>query len=131
MAQNTQTLAARLARGQEAAFADLYDACADRLHHYLTGRLGSADHAADVLQSTFVRVVQSRRQFARVDNPIAYVFQIARNEAIATFPKPMQWPRGVPNVRQRRCRCHLQPPAKTKPLLSFAEWITKITCTLI
>ena len=65
MAQNTQTLAARLARGEEAAFADLYDACADRLHHYLTGRLGSADRAADVLQSTFVRVVQSRRQFAR------------------------------------------------------------------
>ena len=81
MAQNTQTLAARLARGEEAAFADLYDACADRLHHYLTGHLGSADRAADVLQSTFVRAVQSRRQFAHVENPIAYLFQIARNEA--------------------------------------------------
>ena len=31
-------LAARLARGDEAAFAELYDACADRLHGYLAAR---------------------------------------------------------------------------------------------
>lgn len=46
-----QSLAARLARGEESAFAELYDACADRLHNYLAGRLGSRDRADDVLQS--------------------------------------------------------------------------------
>jgi RNA polymerase sigma-70 factor (ECF subfamily) len=74
-------LAARLARGEEAAFAELYDACADRLHHYLAARLGSGDAAADVLQDVFLRAVKSRRRFRGVENPVAYLFQIARNEA--------------------------------------------------
>jgi RNA polymerase sigma-70 factor (ECF subfamily) len=79
---NLHDLAARLARGEEAAFAELYDACAGRLHRYLTVRLGSHDSASDLLQATFVRAVQNRPRFRNVDNPIAYLFQIARNEAI-------------------------------------------------
>lgn len=74
-------LAARLARGDEDAFAALYDACADRLHHYLAVRLGCRHAAADVLQSAFLRAVKSRRRFRGVENPVAYMFQIARNEA--------------------------------------------------
>src|SRR5262245_58474534 len=74
-------LAERLARGEAAAFAELYDACADRLHHYLTVRLGSRDEADDVLQETFVRLVRSRRRLRRVENLTAYLFAVARNEA--------------------------------------------------
>jgi RNA polymerase sigma-70 factor, ECF subfamily len=74
-------LAARLARGDDAAFAELYDACADRLHPYLTARLGSSEAASDVMQNAFLRAVKSRRRFRGVENPIAYLFQIARNEA--------------------------------------------------
>jgi RNA polymerase sigma-70 factor (ECF subfamily) len=58
-----QQLAMRLARGEEAAFAELYDASADRLHHYLTVRLGSRDTASDVVQTAFLRAVKSRRRF--------------------------------------------------------------------
>jgi RNA polymerase sigma-70 factor, ECF subfamily len=76
-----QLLAVRLARGEEAAFAELYDACANRLHHYLATRLGSRDAASDVLQIAFLRAVKSRRQFRGVENPVAYLFRIARNEA--------------------------------------------------
>ena len=36
-----QPLADRLARGDDSAFAELYDACADRLHRYAAVRLGS------------------------------------------------------------------------------------------
>jgi RNA polymerase sigma-70 factor (ECF subfamily) len=74
-------LAARLARGDESAFVELYDACADRLHHYLTGLLGSRDAASDVLQNVFLRAVKGRRRFRSVENPVAYLFQIAPNEA--------------------------------------------------
>lgn len=77
-----QPLAGRLARGEEAAFAELYDSCADRLHHYLATRLGSRDAASDVLQTAFLRAVKSRRRFRDVENPVAYLFQIARNEAM-------------------------------------------------
>lgn len=86
-----QPLAARLARGEEAAFAELYDACADRLIGYLTARLGSRDVASDVLQAAFLRAVKSRRRFRGVENPVAYVFQIARNEAARAAKR---WPRG-------------------------------------
>ena len=76
------TLAARLADGEESAFAELYAACADRLHRYAWARLGSADAAGDVVQATFLRTVTSRRRFRGVENPVAYVFEIARNETV-------------------------------------------------
>jgi RNA polymerase sigma-70 factor, ECF subfamily len=74
-------LAARLARGDEAAFTELYDACADRLHGYLSRHTASNDVASDVLQTVFLRAVKNRRRFRKVENPVAYLFQIARNEA--------------------------------------------------
>jgi RNA polymerase sigma-70 factor (ECF subfamily) len=73
-------LAERLAGGEDAAFAELYEACAERLFAFAAVRLGSQELAADVVQATFLRVVKSRRQFRRVENPTAYVFQITRNE---------------------------------------------------
>ncbi len=78
-----QLLGVRLSRGEESAFAELYDACADRLHHYLAIRLGLRDRAADVLQATFLRTVSHRRRFRRVENPIAYLFQIAQRSCSA------------------------------------------------
>jgi len=81
MADPDRQLARRLARGEETAFAELYDACSERLLRYLAVRLASADKGADVLQSAMLRAVKSRRRFAKVDSPAAYLFQIARNEA--------------------------------------------------
>jgi RNA polymerase sigma-70 factor (ECF subfamily) len=74
-------LADRLARGEQTAFAELYDACAPRLHPYLVGRLGSRADADDVLQETFIRIARAGRKLAGVDNLLAYAFTIARNEA--------------------------------------------------
>jgi RNA polymerase sigma-70 factor, ECF subfamily len=73
--------AERLARGDPAAFAELYDACADRVHHYLVVRLGSRADADDVLQETFVCLARTREKLATVENLVAYVFAVARNEA--------------------------------------------------
>ena len=75
------TLQARLARGEPAAFAELYDACADRVGHYLLVRLGCWADADDALQETFVRLARAREKLAEVDNLEAYVITIARNEA--------------------------------------------------
>jgi RNA polymerase sigma-70 factor, ECF subfamily len=71
----------RLARGDQAAFAELYDSCADRLHSYLVVRLGSREDADDMVQETFVRLARTRRRLSGVENLVAYVFTIARNEA--------------------------------------------------
>jgi RNA polymerase sigma-70 factor, ECF subfamily len=75
------TLQARLARGDQAAFAELYDAYADRIGHYLLVRLGSRSDADDVLQETFCRLARVRHKLAKVDDLDAYILTIARNEA--------------------------------------------------
>jgi RNA polymerase sigma factor (sigma-70 family) len=74
-------LADRLAQGDPAAFAELYDACAGRLHHWLTRITPSQSDADDVVQETFVRLAQSRNKLAKVENLTAYVFTVARHEA--------------------------------------------------
>ncbi len=76
------TLQARLAQGDQAAFAELYDAYAARIGHYLLVRLGSRDDADDVLQETFLRLTRIRGTLAKVDDLEAYVITIARNEAM-------------------------------------------------
>ncbi len=71
----------RLAQGDPAAFAELYDAVADRVGHYLLVRLGTKQDAEDALQETFLRLARGRRKLAEVENLDAYVFTVARNEA--------------------------------------------------
>jgi RNA polymerase sigma-70 factor, ECF subfamily len=75
-------LGKRLAQGDRAAFAELYDACADRLMHYLTVVLASKEDAEDALQETFIRLAGSCKRLAKVENLTAYTFTIARNEAL-------------------------------------------------
>ncbi len=74
--------AERLARGDSEAFGELYDSCADRVHHFLVVRLGSRSDADDVLQETFVCLARTRSKLVTVENLMAYVFATARNEAI-------------------------------------------------
>jgi len=71
----------RLAKSDPVAFAELYDACADRVGHYLCVLLGGREDAEDVLQETFLRLARTRHKLAKVENLDAYVFTIARNEA--------------------------------------------------
>ncbi|MGD9128627.1 MAG: RNA polymerase sigma factor [Planctomycetia bacterium] len=77
-----EALRGKLAAGQGEAFAELYDALAERLYRFLVVRLGSRTDADDVLQEVFVRLARSREQFTRVENLTAYVFTVARNEAV-------------------------------------------------
>ena len=75
-------LAKRLAAGDEAAFAELFDACAERLLRWLRVRLWGLSDAEDVLQETFVRIARSHCRLSNVENLTAYVFQVARNEVL-------------------------------------------------
>src|SRR5258708_14564315 len=77
-----EPLGPRLTAGDPDAFAALYEQCAARCHHYLVAKLGSRDAADEVLQDVFVRLVRQRASLARVENLTAYVFAVARNEAV-------------------------------------------------
>src|SRR5262245_4361806 len=76
-----EPLGKRLAAGEPSAFAELYDLCAARCHHYLTVRLAAREAADEVLQEAFVRLVRRRQRLADVENLLAYVFAVVRNEA--------------------------------------------------
>jgi RNA polymerase sigma-70 factor (ECF subfamily) len=103
-----QRLSERLASGDESAFAELYDACVDRLFAYAKSRSGSHELAADVLQSSFLRLVKSRRRLRKVESPVAYLFQIARNELARQVNRradrnsqPLESAGSVPDFRWR------------------------------
>jgi RNA polymerase sigma-70 factor, ECF subfamily len=113
--------ARRLARGDPSAFAELYDACADRLHHYLVLRLGLRADADDMLQETFVRLARTREKLATVENLVAYVFAVARNEASRRLERRER------EGRERGAPSHqaLFQPAPGDPLgdIETAEWV--------
>jgi RNA polymerase sigma-70 factor, ECF subfamily len=80
----------RLATGEDQAFAELYDACADRLFRYAAIRLGSEEAAGDLVQAAFLRAVQSRKRFRDVENPPGYLFQIAHNEIARVLARQLR-----------------------------------------
>ncbi len=73
-------LAARLAKGEEQAFAELYDEYGGRLYAYLLSRTRRADAAENLLQTVMLRVVRYRRKLRSIDNLRAWLFTLARNE---------------------------------------------------
>jgi RNA polymerase sigma-70 factor (ECF subfamily) len=114
--------AERLAQGDPSAFAELYDACADRVHHYLVVRLGSRADADDVLQETFVRLARTRKQLASVDNLLAYVFATARNEAIRLLERQAREGRLRADF-SRQALFH-QSSGEVLQDIETAEWVT-------
>jgi RNA polymerase sigma-70 factor (ECF subfamily) len=61
---------------------EIIDSIGDKLFNYLTIMLSSPLDAEDVLQEVFCRLVRYRVRFRFIQNPSAYVFRVARNEAI-------------------------------------------------
>jgi RNA polymerase sigma-70 factor (ECF subfamily) len=61
---------------------EIYDRFGDRMYHYLTIKLGSAQDAEDVLQEVLCRLIRSPLRLRLVRDQAAYVFRTARNEAL-------------------------------------------------
>jgi RNA polymerase sigma-70 factor (ECF subfamily) len=75
-----ELLVDRAREGDAAAFAELYDAFAERLYRFLRFRLGSHEDAEDLLQQVFLKVIQALPRYESRGLPFgAWVFRIARN----------------------------------------------------
>ncbi len=61
---------------------EILDSIGDKLYNYLTIKLGSPLDAEDVLQEVFCRLIRYKVRFRFIRNPSAYIFRMARNEAI-------------------------------------------------
>lgn len=75
-------LRAALAGNDPAAVGLLWDHYAKDLLAYLQAALCSLHDAEDVLQMVFVRIVRKRHQLAKARCLDAYIYGIARNEAL-------------------------------------------------
>jgi RNA polymerase sigma-70 factor (ECF subfamily) len=61
---------------------EILDSIGDKLFNYLTIKLSSPVDAEDVLQEVCFRLVRYKVRFRFIRNPSAYVFRMARNEAV-------------------------------------------------
>ena len=61
---------------------EMYDKYSSKLFTYLVVKLYSIPDAEDVLQEVFCRLVRYTVRFRLLRNPAAFIFRIARNEAI-------------------------------------------------
>ena len=59
----------------------VYDRFGEKIHNYLTIKLGYSSDAEDILQEVFCRLVRYSLRFRFARNPVSFVFKIARNEA--------------------------------------------------
>jgi len=56
-----------------------WSACEAELRGYLCHRLGHLEDAEELLQEVFIKAMRQGEQFCGVDNPRAWLFQVARN----------------------------------------------------
>jgi RNA polymerase sigma-70 factor, ECF subfamily len=68
----------RYARGEDAAFALLYDAVAPRLHQYLLRQSRDPSRAEDLLQQTLLHMHRARGRFTPGAEVLPWAFAIAR-----------------------------------------------------
>ncbi|MGE0435221.1 MAG: RNA polymerase sigma factor [Planctomycetota bacterium] len=87
---HARSLQARLAAGEEAAFAELYDTHGAQLFRIATAIVGAGRQAdaEDALQDVFTGLVRVRRSLARVDNLAGYLVASVRRAAIRRRRQP-------------------------------------------
>ena len=76
-----------VARGDEKAFADLFNAYRDKLFSFVYDITGSETKAEDTVQEIFLRIWQQRSGLSAINNFNAYIFRMCRNYAIDQLRK--------------------------------------------
>ncbi len=71
--------------GSAAALAAIYDAYARRIYRYFFSRVESAAEAEDLSAQTFLKVIEALPHYRHCGQFTAWIFQIARNNAMDYF----------------------------------------------
>jgi RNA polymerase sigma-70 factor (ECF subfamily) len=75
----------RYSRGDDAAFAELYDALAPRLHQFLQRQTRDSSRADDLLQQTLLHMHRARGSFTAGADVLPWAFAIARRLLIDSY----------------------------------------------
>ncbi len=82
MYDGDDALMVRYARGDVAAFEELYYRYESRLYGFCLRQLGDSDAAADAFQEVFKRVVDARRTYEPKGRFASWIFTIARRVCV-------------------------------------------------
>src|SRR5512136_2720766 len=85
--EHTEISIAKLRNGDRAEFARLVDAYSGRLHRLAVKMLGNEPDAEDVLQNTFLKVLQHIGDFEGRSSLSTWLYRIASNEALMLLRK--------------------------------------------
>ena len=80
-----RALAARAGRGDERAFAELYDRHAAGLLAFSSQYVGDRAAAEDVVQQTFMAAHRVLSEGTELEHPRAWLYRVARNNALTTI----------------------------------------------
>ena len=82
----------RYARGEDAAFAELYDLLGPRIEAFLMRRTRDRAQAEDLVQQTFLHIHRARQHFAPGAAVMPWAFAIARRLVIDKFRHTQRQP---------------------------------------
>lgn len=107
-----------LAYGNLNALGEIFNTISREMFGYIRAIVGSSEDSEDVFQEVFARLAVRRKKLLRVDNPLAYLFTIARNESFKLLKK-----RGKASAGGRREFFFedIPAPEEKKPRLSPRE----------
>ena len=80
-----RALAARAGRGDERAFAELYDRYAPGLLAFSIQYVGDRAAAEDVVQQTFLAAYRVLSEGTELEHPRAWLYHVARNNSLTTI----------------------------------------------
>jgi RNA polymerase sigma factor (sigma-70 family) len=96
------TSGSRFADGRVSEFDALLAACEYRIGKYLVQMVGDVSLAEDLLQDTFHDAFRSRARLADVRSPVAWLYGIARNHALAALRRRRRLQRAIERAGRRR-----------------------------
>lgn len=77
---NEKDLFARVAKGDEAAFGELFNLFLPKIHPFIIKFTRSEQATQEVVQETFIRVWLNRDKLDDIENPGGWLFKVASNE---------------------------------------------------
>jgi len=96
--QDEEGLVREAKRGDQQAFARLYEANFDKIYRYVTVRIGDKTEAEDMTQQVFLNALQSLPSFKWKGVPFsAWLFRIAHNQVVDYLRRKKRQPVPLPD----------------------------------
>ena len=119
----------RYAAGDDAAFEEVYDVLAARLHRYLRRHVRDAHRCDDLLQETFLRIHRARGTFLTGGAVLPWAFAIARRLVLDQVRRDHRAPQVVSDAIPGPAPA-ISPVARPEQVVEARELADRLAATL-